>query len=75
MQPPSTVVSAGNDISFAEVSISDRRSTGIPKVTEETTVESIRPVAVIKNADITIALTNEVSDSLLSRILREVSHA
>ena len=75
MQLPSTVVSAENDISFAEVSIPDRRSTGIPKVTEETTVEAIRPVAVIKNADITIALTNEVSDSLLSRILREVSHA
>ena len=75
MQPPSTVVSAENDISFEEVSIPDRRPTGIPKVTEETTVEAIRPVAVIKNADITIALTNEVSDSLLSRILREVSHA
>jgi len=71
----STEVSVGSDISFAEVSIPDQRPTGIPKATEETTVEAIRPVAVIKNTDITIALTNEVSDSLLSRILREVAHA
>lgn len=71
MHLPSTEVSDGSDISFAEVSIPDRRTIGILKVTEETTVEAIRPVAVIKNADMTIALTNEVSDSLLSRILRE----
>lgn len=75
MHLPSTEASVGSDISFAEVSIPDQRPTGIPKATEETTVEAIRPVAVIKNADITIALTNEVSDSLLSRILREVAHA
>lgn len=48
---------------------------GIPKATEETPAIAIRPVAVIKNADITVALTNEVSDSLLSRILQEVSNA
>lgn len=75
MHLSSTEVSVGSDISFAEVSIPDQKPTGIPKATEETTVEAIRPVAVIKNADITIALTNEVSDSLLSRILREVAHA
>ncbi|HAI92539.1 MAG TPA: IS66 family insertion sequence hypothetical protein [Butyrivibrio sp.] len=75
MHLPSTEVSDESDISFADVSIPDRRTTGIPKVTEETTVEAIRPVAVIKNADMTIALTNEVSDSLLSHILRELSHA
>lgn len=75
MHLASTEVSVGSDISFAEVSIPDQRPTGILKATEETTVEAIRPVAVIKNTDITIALTNEVSDSLLSRILREVPHA
>ena len=68
MHLPSTEVSDGSDISFAEVSTPDWR-------TKETTVEAIRPVAVIKNADMTIVLTNEVSDSLLSHILREVSHA
>ena len=75
MHLSSTEVSVGSDISFAEVSIPDQRPTGILKATEETTIEAIRPVAVIKNTDITIALTNEVSDSLLSRILREVAHA
>ena len=75
MHLPSTEVSDGSDISFAEVSISNRRTTGNPKVTEEPNVEAIRPVAIIKNTEVTVALTNEVSDSLLSRILREVSHA
>ncbi len=75
MNPSSTAVPEGTDISFAEISIPDRRPAGIPKVTEETTVETIRPVAVMKNADITIAFTNDISDSLLSRILKEVSHA
>lgn len=75
MNSASTALSAGSDISFAEVSIPSRRPTGIPEATEEVSVEAIRPVAVIKNADVTIALTNEVSDSLLSRILREVHHA
>lgn len=75
MHLPSTEVSDESDISFVEVSIPDRRTTGIPKATEETTIEAIRPVAVIKNTDMTIALTNEVSDSLLSRILQEESHA
>lgn len=68
MNPPSTVVSDGSDISFAEVSIPARRPAPPP-------VEAIRPVAVIKKADISIALTNEISDNLLSRILQEVSHA
>lgn len=35
----------------------------------------IHPVAVFKKDFLTIAITNEISDSLLSRILREVSHA
>ncbi len=71
----SSETSAERDISFAEVTIQNLKPTGIPKATEGTTVEAIRPVAAIKKADITIALTNEVSDSMLSRILREVSHA
>ena len=75
MNQSSIAVSASSDISFAEVSFSDQRPTGIAKAPEETHVEAIRPVAVIKNADVTIALTNDISDSLLSRILQEVSHA
>lgn len=75
MHLPSTEVSVGSDISFAEISIPNQRSAGIPKAPVEPPVEAIRPVAVIKNADVTIALTNDISDSLLSRILQEVSHA
>lgn len=33
------------------------------------------PVAVIRTASVNIAITNEISDSVLSRILKEVSHA
>lgn len=75
MHLPSTETSAEGNISFAEVPIPNRKQMGIPKATEETPAIAIRPVAVIKNADITVALTNEVSDSLLSRILQEVSNA
>lgn len=75
MNPSSTGVSVRNDISFAEVSIPPQRSAFISKAPEGAPVEAIRPVAVIKNADVTIALTNDISDSLLSRILQEVSHA
>jgi len=35
----------------------------------------VQPAAILKTDILTIAITNEISDSLLSRILREVSHA
>lgn len=34
-----------------------------------------KPVAVIRYKELTIGISNEISDSLLLRILREVSHA
>ena len=67
--------SEGSDISFAEVSIPARRPAGVSIAPADPPVEAIIPVAVIKKADISIALTNEISDNLLSRILQEVSHA
>lgn len=36
---------------------------------------SVRPTAVLKHKELTIAVTNDISDSLLSGIIREVSHA
>lgn len=36
---------------------------------------SIRPVAVIKTSSCTIALSDEIPDTLLAQILREVAHA
>jgi len=35
----------------------------------------VQPAAILKTNNVTIVITNEISDSLLSRILREVSHA
>ena len=75
MTQPSAVVSEGNEISFAEVSIPAGQSANAAILPRETSVEAIRPVAVIKSADISIALTNEISEVLLSRILLEVAHA
>ena len=75
MTETSTAISVGNEISFAEVSISPRQSANIAAFTLENSVEAIRPVAVIKNANISIALTNEISEGLLSRILPEAAHA
>lgn len=75
MTETSTAISVGNEISFAEVSISPKQSANIAAFTPENSVEAIRPVAVIKNANISIALTNEISEGLLSRILLEVAHA
>ena len=35
----------------------------------------VQPAAILKTNSLTITITNEISDSLLSRILREVSNA
>ena len=35
----------------------------------------VHPAAILKTNNLTIAITNEISDSLLSRIIREVSNA
>ena len=75
MTETSTAISVGNEISFADVSISPKQSANIAAFTLENSVEAIRPVAVIKNANISIALTNEISEGLLSRILLEAAHA
>ena len=75
MTETSTAVSVGNEISFAEVSIKPKQSANVTTFESENSFEAIRPVAVIKNTDISIALTNEISEELLSRILQEVAHA
>lgn len=58
------------EVSFAEVHIPETR-----KLVSDTIPENIRPTAVIKTSTMTIALSNDISESLLSRILGEVSHA
>lgn len=75
MTETSTALSFGKEISFAEVPVSPKQTINVTAFTSESPVEAIRPVAVIKNANISIALTNEISEGLLSRILLEVAHA
>ncbi len=43
----STAISVGNEISFAEVSVSPKQSANVAAFTLENSVEAIRPVAVI----------------------------
>ena len=59
-----------SEVSFAEIRISEPK-----KSVSDIIPEAIRPTAVIKTATMTIALSNDIADDLLSRILREVSHA
>ena len=75
MTETATAISVGNEISFAEVSIQPRRSANVAAFASESSVEAIRPVVVVKNTNISVALTNEISEELLSRILQEVAHA
>ncbi len=58
-----------------EISFSEVRLPEASKLVSDTIPENIRPTAVIKTSKMTIALSNDISESLLSRILREVSHA
>ena len=72
MQPPVTNENPGNEIAFTEITI--------PAKTVRSCISSPAepyesPVAVIQYNGVSIGISNEISDSLLSRILREVSHA
>ncbi len=73
MDNPLTVLSAmqeGPEVSFAEIRIPESKGS-----VSDIIPETIRPTAVIRTATMTIALSNDIADSLLSRILHEVSHA
>lgn len=58
------------EVSFAEVRMPETR-----KLVSDTIPENISPTAIIKTSTMTIALSNDISENLLSRILKEVSHA
>ncbi len=66
MQPPVANENSGNEIAFTEISIPAK--TALAESYEN-------PVAVIRYNGVSIGISNEISDSLLSRILREMSHA
>lgn len=54
-------------VTFAEVPMIPQQDLEIPF--------SFQPAAVIKTSHATVAVSNEVSDRLLTRLLQEVSHA
>ncbi len=59
-----------NELSFAEFKIQEQTAP-----IRESFVDGFKPAAMIKGTHVTVALTNDISDSLLCRILQEVSHA
>jgi putative transposase len=68
MQMPA--VSQSTEVTFAEIPISAAASPAI--VDHE---PGTKPAAVIKRNGLTIEISNDISEGLLSRILREVTHA
>jgi len=63
-------VQESSEVSFTEIRIPESKGS-----VSDIIPETIRPTAVIRTATMTIALSNDIADSLLSRILHEVSHA
>ena len=59
-----------NELSFAEFKMQEQAVQA-----REPFTDGFAPTAMIKGTYVTIALTNDISDSLLGRILQEVSHA
>lgn len=64
------VSDTNNTVSFVEVSAPVHQ-----EIPLEYNTETIKPVAVIKTTTMSIAISNDISDQLLSKILQEVSHA
>ena len=58
------------DISFAEMTMPTERM-----AVDDQHSEIIRASAVIKTEALTIAVSNDISDTLLSKILQEICHA
>ena len=60
---------AKEELSFVEITKPNK------EIPSEDLSSPVHPTAVLKAGGITIAITNDISDSLLSKIIREVSHA
>ena len=59
-----------NAVSFVEIAAPVQQ-----EVSTRCNVETIKPVAVIKVGMASIAISNDISEQLLSQILKEVTHA
>lgn len=65
-----SVQDTNNAVSFVEISAPAHQEVPI-----ECNLETIKPAAVIKTATMSIAISNDISDHLLSKLLQEVAHA
>lgn len=65
-------VSGKEEITFAEIPVPEDKQHDDCSDAQEPV---IHPVAVIKTGNSTIALSGDIPDSILSRIIKEVSHA
>lgn len=72
MQFPAANENPGTEIAFTEITMSAKTA---PLRIQSPAEPYEPPVAVIRYNGLTIGISNEISDSLLSRILKEVSHA
>lgn len=70
MQVPAAVQTT--EVSFAEIPVPVEARLANPSARS---CKTSTPVAIIKRNDLTIELSNDISDGLLSRLLLEVSHA
>ena len=72
--PASTAVDT--DVSFIELPVPNKTATHSPACRTGRDVAAMQtPAALIQAGNISIALSNDISETLLLRILREVSHA
>lgn len=71
MQLPVTNENPGTAIAFTEITMPAKT---VPPCVPSPAEPYETPAAVIRYNGLTIGISNEISDSLLSRILREVSH-
>lgn len=61
-----------NDVSFAEIAFQSTETASISPASE---CNPIHPVAVLKTDHFSVALASDIPETLLSLILKEVSHA
>jgi hypothetical protein len=71
MQVPA--IAQTTEVSFAEISMPSEISP--MDITHVTAVDNRHPAAVIKCNGLTIELSNDISEALLTKLLREVAHA
>lgn len=65
------VLQNGSEITFAEIPLPKQN----PHASNICVEQTVNPVAILKTATMTVAVSADIPDSLLTSIIREVSHA